>query len=100
MAKTPTEKINELLIEVRVLDERLENSRTDIKNFDDRLAKLKEASQAAQLELAVLRHAVDELRKSKELWSSRWWTIVAVVIGCLLTCVLSLVVALLRKQPG
>jgi hypothetical protein len=101
MAKSPTERITELeILVVGKLNERLDNVRVETKDLGERLAAVERAAGEARAEAAVLKQTVEELKKSKELWSNRWWMIITIIVGCLLTSLLSLLVTLLRKQPG
>jgi hypothetical protein len=101
MAKSPTERITELeILVVGKLNERLDNVRVETKDLGERLTQVERSVSDCRSELALLKQSIEELKKSNELWSNRWWMIITIIIGCLLTSLLSLLVALLRKQPG
>src|SRR5439155_6802111 len=85
MAKSPTERITELeILVVGKLDERLDNLRVETKDIGDRLAAVERAASEARTEVAVLKQSVEELKKSKELWSNRGWMAINIVLTCLL----------------
>lgn len=93
MAKSPTERINDLVIDARVLGVWLDNVRAESKKLAERLDQVERTAQEIRSEAALVRQSVEELKKHKDLWSDRLWKILLLVIGCLLTSLF----ALLRK---
>jgi hypothetical protein len=93
VAKSPTERINDLVIDARVLGVWLDNVRAESKKLAERLDQVERTAQEIRSEAALVRQSVEELKKHKDLWSDRLWKILLLVIGCLLTSLF----ALLRK---
>ena len=93
MAKSPTERINDLVTDTRVLGVWLDNVRAVTEKLSERLDQIERTVQEVRSDAAVVRQSLEELRKVKDLWSDRLWKILLLVIGCLLTSLF----ALLRK---
>jgi AcrR family transcriptional regulator len=101
VAKSPTEQVRELVLELKVLTERDENRRREL----ERVAVKAEATQAEvavlRQENAVLRQQHQDHIKQTELQDSRRWGLFIALAGVLLGAVLSLasglIVTLARK---
>ncbi|HET6573224.1 MAG TPA: hypothetical protein VFG68_06455 [Fimbriiglobus sp.] len=104
MAKSSTEQIREVAMELATITERLNNFRDSLS--ERRLANEKLAEKMAELaiqttdlrqEIALLRQRLDDHLKRVEEWDRRRWMLYGLLIGAILSFVANLIVALVRK---
>jgi hypothetical protein len=65
VAKSPTERISDLVTDVRVFGVRLDNVRADVEDMAERLAHLERAVQDHRSDAALVRQSIEELKKQK-----------------------------------
>jgi type II secretory pathway component PulL len=104
MAKSPTEQVRELAIELTALSERLvlarfENSelRAALAASEAKVVGLVADVARQDKELALLRQQFDKHVKDVELWDGRRWGLLVVLVGAVLSLASGLIVTLARK---
>lgn len=104
MAKSPSEQIRELSLEVRAMSEReyaLRNYITDMKSDDDKrdeeLRELRQELATLRQENAVLRQQLQAHISQYQEWDRRRWGLIILLISTVLSLASGLIVTLARK---
>lgn len=97
MAKSPTEQIRDLALEVRALREKDEYQDREIVRLRDEVTKEREARIALERENADLKRQIQDHIKRVELWSNRGWALIMVLVGTLCSVATGLIIAFARK---
>ena len=83
-------------------DESLRQSQSDLrlellKELTARDEKLKDADAELRRENALTNHKVEALTKRLEEWERRWWALIFLLMGAVLTLASGLIVTLVRR---
>jgi cell division septum initiation protein DivIVA len=111
VAKSPSEQVRDLALEVRAIAEREravreyladlkardEKRERDIADLRKENAELRREVSDARQEAAVLKQQVAELTKQKDTGDARRWGVIVMFLSGLLSLATALVVALVRK---
>jgi predicted nucleic acid-binding Zn-ribbon protein len=97
MAKTPTEHIRDLTVEVRALKERDATRERDLGHLRDQLAEERNARQRLEVEVSALKQQLQDHVRHTELSDGRRWTLILALLGAALSLAGGLIVALARK---
>jgi hypothetical protein len=97
VAKSPTEHIREMVVEIKVLAERDENRRRELERVVARTDALLTEVTTLKQENAVLRQLVQDHVAQYREWDRRRWGLVTLLIGTVLTLASGLIVTLARK---
>jgi hypothetical protein len=81
MAKTNSDKIDELSQLMATTTERLDNVRRDVDLINTKGTKNDEALSDLKKQLAVIDERLTEMRKGIDIAKSRWWALVPTLIG-------------------
>jgi uncharacterized coiled-coil protein SlyX len=96
MAPKP-QYVHDLITSVRLLEDRVENLELDTENIETETGTLKDALEPLRRDVALINQQLAELTKRTEEWERRWWGIVTIMIGALLSLAAGLIVTLVRK---
>ena len=110
MAKSPTEQIRELTIDVRVLENETKSFRAqfvDLKTADQKQqteidelrkenAELRRELAEVRRESAVLRQQLQDHLAHYQEWDKRRWGLIVLVFGAVLSSLLGLIVTLVK----
>ncbi|MCE9564709.1 MAG: hypothetical protein K8U57_21970 [Planctomycetes bacterium] len=97
MAKSPTEQLKEMALELRAIREREEYQGREITRLRDEIADDRKAPIALEKENAILRQQLQEHIKQVELWDSRRWGLIVLLLGAVLSLASGLIVTLAKK---
>jgi hypothetical protein len=104
VAKSPTEQIRDLALEVRALRERdgfhereIQRIREDLGHERSEREQEREARAALEIEHAALKQQLQDHLKQVELWDNRRWGLFVLLIGTVLSLASGLIVTLARR---
>jgi predicted nucleic acid-binding Zn-ribbon protein len=104
VAKSPTEHIRELSVEIRAITEResaLRDQFTDLKERDEKRekenAELRRELTDVRQENAVLRQQLQDHIKQTDLADNRRWALIVLLLGAVLSLASGLIVTLAKK---
>ena len=104
MAKSPSEQIRELLLEQRAMSEREVVLRRELEHLRELGDRQREDSVEQREEFtllrqdnALLRQRLDEHLTRVEKWDTRFWGLIVVLVGALLSLSAGLIVVLVKK---
>lgn len=104
MANSPSEQLRQVTNTLSTLTARVDQSRDETallrKQLDEERAAGRERDETiAELrqENALLKQRLDDHLKRVETWAARLWTLVAVLVGAVLSLASGLIVTLARK---
>ncbi|MBA4067008.1 MAG: hypothetical protein C0501_25520 [Isosphaera sp.] len=104
MAKSPTEQIRDLTVDIRVLEQRADNLLEESKNQkandlkrQDEVAELRRELAAARQENAVLRQQFQDHLAQYQEWDRRRWGLIVLLIGTVFSLASGLIVTLAKK---
>ena len=90
MAKTNSEKIDDLSQLTTTLNERLDTVRRDVEALDARERKGEESLNEVKMKLAVLEERLNEMKKGLEEATRRRWSVVPSLIGAIIGGILAI----------
>jgi type IV secretory pathway component VirB8 len=97
VAKSPTEQIRELTVQVAILAERDVVRQQEISELKARGEQERDARQRIEVELSALKQQLQDHVKHTELSDARRWAFVLAFLSALLALASGLIVALVRK---
>ena len=97
MAKSPTEQVRELALEVRALREHDDYQEREIRRLRDQGEEEQQARAALEREVAVLRQQLQDHVKQVELWDNRRWNLIVLLVSTVFSLASGLIVTLARK---
>jgi hypothetical protein len=97
VAKSPSEQIRELTVQVGILTERDETRQREINRLRDDLDREREERIRLQLENASLKQQLQDHIRQVELWDSRRWGLIVLLVGAVFSLASGLVVTLVRR---
>ena len=97
MAKSPSEQIHELFVEVGILRERDDTRRREWDELKSELKDERNARQRLEIEVSALKQQLQDHIKHTELSDTRKWSLILALFGAVLSLASGLIVALARK---
>jgi hypothetical protein len=97
VAKSPTEQIRELSIQVGILTERDATRRNEIDDLKAVVQKERDARVASDRENAALKQQLQDHIAQYQEWDRRRWGLIVMLIGAVLSLASGLIVTLARK---
>lgn len=97
MARTQSDQIRELQLEVRALQERDEYRDRELTRFIDDMSETKRELAASRQDNAVLRQLVQDHIAQYQEWDRRRWALILALVGTVFTLASGLIVTLAKK---
>lgn len=97
MAKSPTEQIRELVVELRVLAERDENRRRDLERVTETIDTIRTELAASRQEIAVAHQQLQDHVKHTEERDCQRWALFLVLVAAVFSLASGLIVTLARR---
>jgi chromosome segregation ATPase len=97
VAKSPTEQIRDLVVDLRVLSERDENRRRELERVILKSDSLQAEPAPLRQENASLKQQLQDHIAQYQEWDRRKWSLILMLIGAVLSLASGLIVTLARK---
>lgn len=97
MAKSPSEQLREIALELRTLRERDATRERDVVLLREEVAEERKARTSLEKENAVLKQQLQDHIKQVEVWDGRRWGLFVLLVGAVLSLSSGLVISLSRK---
>lgn len=97
MAKSPSEQLREIALELRTLRERDATRERDVVLLREEVVEERKARTSLEKENAVLKQLLQDHIKRVEVWDGRRWGLIVLLVGAVLSLSSGLVISLARK---
>lgn len=89
--------VHDLITSVKLLEDQVRNLREESNDLGKKIDDLKETLDITRRDAAVTVKQVGEVRKRSDERENRWWGLILILIGALLSLASGLIVTLVRK---